>query len=161
MKLSCQVHFILIFQGEWERKKRTQRLKYQSTIFLNSTKKHKRLYFSYRFIELTCLMLHMVASYCLFYLLDQRFVKIGYSFITEPEVVNDVFGEHAFCLAAKNSGVTDKGLVAERRTCHLLQNDFNKIAILGLWFLFAAVLIGHLLNFGLQALILLTCMEKR
>ena len=149
------------FQNGLRQKERAQHLNFRATIFLNNAQKHKKLYYGYRFIELTCLFIHLLTFGFLFILLDKRFLKIGYTFFTEPNEVEDIFSEHGACLASRNAGVRDDRIVAERRSCHLLQNDFNKMVMVILWCVFILVFVGHVLNLAFQTMIFLTCSEKR
>ena len=127
-------NLFVTFQNGLDRKKRAEKLTFLATLFLNNTTKHRRIYVGSKVVKIACLLIHFITYCCLFLLLDKRFTFIGYKFITEREEINQIFQEYGACLASRSPGAVDGDLVAEKRSCHLLQNEFYKLAIIFLLF---------------------------
>ena len=168
MIMDCVVSFKSVFkclfcyfQDGLDRKKRAEKLKFLATIFLNNSTKYRQMYLGSKLVKIGCICIHIVTFCCLFIILDQRFTFIGYKFITNPEEINDIFQEYGACLAARSPGAIDGDLVAEKRSCHLLQNEFYKFAMLFLWYTYSIGFIVHGIQITLQIVLFLTCQEKR
>ena len=112
-------------------------------------------------MKITCLLIHIITYCCLFIVLDKRFTFIGYKYITNTEEINQIFQEYGACLASRSPGAIDGNLIGEKRSCHLLQNEFYKFTMLFLWFLYLIGFILHGLQITFQILLFLTCQEKR
>ena len=127
-------------------------------IFCNNYRKNRRLYLSYKALELTCAAIHLIGFYCLFVVLDKRFYLIGYNYWTNNDFIENIFEDSVLCRAPEWN--EDK-ITGTRCDCSLpLQSSF-KFALIFLWHLYLIGAIIHAANFVLKIGIILTSNEKR
>ena len=104
--------------------------------------------------------IHLFSFFCIFYYLDERFLKIGLEYFTNEEKLDQIFHDSADCMAGKH-GKWSESWETVRKTCELYMNPFYKKALVGLWILYVAGAICHVLYLSIQVLALITCLEKR
>ena len=63
-----------------KRKERGEEIDAQAKIFLNDTDANKRLFWGYKLVVSTCIVVHAISFFLLFVDLDPRFTFLGYDF---------------------------------------------------------------------------------
>ena len=127
-------------------------------VFCNNTRKNRRLYLSYRALDLICAGIQTAGFYCLFVMLDKRFSLIGYNYWTNHDSVETIFEDSVLC---RGPQYNEESVVGIRQQCNLpLQTSF-KFTLIFLWHLYIGGAIIHVANILFKAVVFITCNDKR
>ena len=149
-----------MLQDLYDKKKSSLQLLTQGTIFLNNSRRHRKIYVKGFVLEIfICSTLLCFSALCLFYFLDNRFLTIGIKFLTDKESVDNIFSDLSHC---RDPGFYSGGSKpGEKKTCHLNMNTFYKSAMVILWYLylFGAIILSVQLVIKIVAIV--TRQQKR